>query len=218
MFMKRIKVKIGLILILSVLIASCGYEKDQEYLRRRDEYMKKVTEILSGNANEYKVIRQKEEWNKLVLKRGNKTIYEITPVYFLDVPNDDVQIKPIYDDLVDRYLYKEVLPFDDITGDGIPNLVIREYPSLSQWNNYMPPFVVRILSINQDSVTEFEPIAEGGGEIYYFADFNNDGVLEFVNTDWEGDFVYNDDGIPLSDYVWILDAKQKKYLKTSYMK
>ncbi len=168
--------------------------------------------ILSDSANEYKVIRQGEEWHRLVLRRGDKTIYEITPVYFLDVPKSDVLwINPIYKELAPRGLYKKVLPFDDITGDSIPNLVIQEYPSPG--NHYMP-FAVRVLSINQDSVTEFEPI-EGGGEVYYFADFNNDGVLEFVNTDGERYFVYNDDGIPLSDNVWILDAKQKKYLKTS---
>ena len=77
---KRIP-KIGLILILSILItAGYGYGDDQEYLRRLDEYRKRVTEILSGSTNEYKVIRKEREWHKLVLKRGNKTIYEVLAI------------------------------------------------------------------------------------------------------------------------------------------
>ena len=71
-----------------------------------------------------------------------------------------------------------------------------------------------VLSIDRNVITECDFI-EGGGEVYFFADFDNDGVLEFVNTDSERDFVYDANGMPISDRVWVLDRKQKKYIKTS---
>lgn len=166
-------------------------------------------------GKEYRIIRQEGEWNRLTLLRRDKVIGEITPEYvdkFLDASYDTMWIVPIYDDLVPRQLHKNIFPFDDITGDGIPNLVIRERP----FGGNNVPFVVRVLSINQDSVTEYEAI-EGGGEVFYFVDFNDDGVLEFVNTDWENGFVYDEEGMPISEHVWRLNKKQNRYYKTSLL-
>ena len=128
-----------------------------------------------------------------------------------DISIDDVRIEPIYNDIVERSLGKHITPFSDITGDGLPDLVLQEYPPPG--NHYMP-FIVRILSIKNGSVFEYEPI-EAGGEVYYFVDFNKDGVLEFVNTDSESNFVYSEDGMPISDSVWHLEKDQNKYIRTS---
>ena len=165
-------------------------------------------------SKDYEIIGHKGEFNRLTLTYKNNAIYEIVPKYvdtFQDASNDEMWIDLIYDSLVPRSLHKDIIPFQDITGDSIPDLVVREYPPPGNW--YMP-FVVRVLSINGNSVTEYSPI-EGGGEVYYFADFNKDGILEFVNTDREGDFVYDDTGMPISDYVWVLDKERNKYIRTS---
>ena len=169
-----------------------------------------------GKDTEYRIVRQEKEWNRLTLLRKDKVIGEITPKYvdkftnFCHASYDMLWVISIYDDLTPRPLHKNIFPFDDITGDGISNLVIMERP----FGGNNPPFVVRVLSINQDSVTEYEAI-EGGGEVFYFADFNDDGVLEFVNTDSERDFVYDDEGMPISDHVWRFNKKQKRYHRTS---
>ena len=166
--------------------------------------------VLSSSDNEYQLIRQEREWHKLTLSYKGKPVYEIVPVHYVDVEKQYMWTKPIYDELADRSLHKEIKPFDDITGDGISNLVIIEYPSPGQISS----FVVRVLSLNKGLITEYKAF-EGGGEVYYFADFDKDGVLEFVNTDGERKFVYNKDGMPLSDNVWVFDPKQKEYIRTS---
>ena len=120
-------------------------------------------------------------------------------------------IDPAYNDLVSRAFHEEVIPFEDITGDGIPDLVISEH--VQQGNRYTA-FVIRVLSLNKNIVTEYDPI-DGRGEVAYFSDFDEDGILEFVNTDLERDFIYNEDNVPLSEYVWVLDQKQKQYIQTS---
>lgn len=165
-------------------------------------------------SKDYEVIRHKGEFNRLTLTYKNNTIYEIVPKYvdtFQDVSNNEMRINLIYDRLVPRSLSKDIVPFEDITGDSVPDLVVIENPPPGNW--YMP-FAVRVLSIRGNSVTEYSPI-DGGGEVYYFADFNKDRVLEFVNTDSEGDFVYDDTGMPISDYVWVLDKESNKYTRTS---
>jgi len=165
-------------------------------------------------SKDYEVIRHKGEFNRLILTYKNSAIYEIVPKYvdtFQDASNDEMRINLIYNKLVPRSLSKDIIPFEDITGDSIPDLVVIENPPPGNW---YAPFVVRVLSTRGSSVTEYSPI-EGGGEVYYFADFNKDGILEFVNTDSEGDFVYDDTGMPISDYVWVLDKESNKYARTS---
>jgi len=165
----------------------------------------------------YDIVRQEGERNKLTITCNDKAIYEVIPKYtdLLDAyppaSHENTFIGLIYGELIPRRLHKEVNAFDDITGDNIPDLVFVERPP---GGNAYWPFMVRILSINKNKVTESPPI-KAGGEVYYFADFNNDGILEFVNTDQEGNFTYNKDGMAISDYVWYLDKQQKRYIKTS---
>jgi tetratricopeptide (TPR) repeat protein len=157
----------------------------------------------------YELTRPEEEYHRLILKHNGKIIYEIAPIYFLEEEEGDMRVHAIYRQLTPRSLHKAIQPFMDITGDGIPNLVIQEGP----FSNQNQRFVVRVLSIDNDTVTEYEPFL-CGGEIYYFADFNDDGILEFVNTDQEGDFIYDEYGVPISDLVWIFDAEKQRYVKT----
>ena len=190
------------------------YYKDEEnkIVDREEDLGTKIYKIF----NKYKLIRKKGEWNKLTITYKDKAIYEVTPKYtdaFSLASYENTFIGLIYGELIPRRLHKKVSAFDDITGDNIPDLVFVERPS---GGNVYWPFMVRVLSIDKDKVTEYPPI-KAGGEVYYFADFNNDGTLEFVNTDQEGNFAYNEDGMAISDYVWSLDVDSREYIKTSHI-
>lgn len=105
--------------------------------------------------------------------------------------------------------------FDDITGDGNPNIVVLERPE--SIGNQAQTKAIRFFSFNGGEVEEFRPYIAKLGEVIYFDDFNGDGVLELVLTDSERHFLYSQGGMPISKYVLIFDEGYKYYWPASRM-
>lgn len=77
--------------------------------------------------------------------------------------------------------------------------------------NRSSPYLITVLTLDGENVTEVGHI-QAAGEILYFHDWDKDGRLEFVGTDGERDFKFDDNGLPLSPYVWCLG--ESGYLPT----
>jgi len=96
--------------------------------------------------------------------------------------------------------------WDPIVEGGLPALVVQEYivggtaPGTHRW-------VMRIFIWEDGALRELPPIP-GAGERYYFKDLNNDGSLEFVNTEalWAHDL--SEDGLPLSPRVFRFNGER----------
>lgn len=160
----------------------------------------------------YQVI-QPGRWSaKLLIVHNGKIIHELVPRYLKPDKHSDLYIDLMHDDLVARRSLSQPEPFDDIVNDGKPNLIFREV----LWKGNSSEIAVRVVSLEGDNVEEFSPIY-GGGEVYYFDDFNKDGIFEFVNTDWERHFLYSREGFPISRYVWIFDPGHKSYYRATEM-
>lgn len=163
-------------------------------------------------TNPYAYIRTYDEaGGKVVVQYHGTPIYTYTPRY----QPSDVQLGPFLDlayaGLSDRSDKPQPRPFDDIQGRGLPQLVIRESVTggtAGPYDNWLT-----ILTLDGTNVVE-TPAVDCGGEIYYFRDFDGDGTMEIVNTDWERGFKYDAQGIPKTDSVWRYDRAQNRYRQT----
>lgn len=143
--------------------------------------------------------------------------YDARPVYTYiarHITNDlfgPPRVGLAYEFLTDRGGCPQPKPLDDILRCGSPCLVVNEWVpggSAGGAENWLT-----VLMLNGSRITEI-PAVPCAGEVYYFADFDTNGVLEIVNTDAERDFRYGPDGVPLSPYVWRFDPKMRRYRRT----
>lgn len=176
--------------------------------------------ILANNglaqAN-YEIIKEPtENGNKMWILQDNEIIHEITPEHQEEIGYES-RVIPLYSWLIGRgSLDKQPKPFDDVTGDGHPNYLVLERPTVL--GNYgTHPMVIRTFSIEEDRVREFRPYVGSIGEIIYFDDFNKNGVPELVLTDSERYFLYSKSGMPISRHVLIFDSHRKRYWRATHM-
>lgn len=165
-------------------------------------------------VGDYKITSTDQQQTWLISYKG-KTIYEVKPKFLKpDETFDSVSIDLIYDHLADRHRHikTQPKPFDDINGDGKPEVIFIEGKVRGQFWDY----VVRVVSLDGENAKEYSPI-QGTGEVLYFDDFNRDGILEFVTTDNERQWLYDRSGMPISRYVWICDLDYKSYYRATEM-
>jgi hypothetical protein len=167
-------------------------------------------------AQEYTTVSHTGHGEVLDILRNGKVIYSIVPKYKKEIIKGDWAgktslVHPAYHYLIDRSRAVNPRPkaFDDITGDGLPNFVC--YERVEWFGNSAAPGAIRVFSISEDKVEELGSILAEFGEVMYFADFNKDGTFEFVATDQENLFSYDEKGLPISDRAWIFDRKTKRY-------
>ena len=174
-----------------------------------------ASKTIAVSANgEYQIVQLGEWGDKLLIVHNGKTIHEITPQYSEELYDSIVDVG--YSSLAWRgSLAKQPQAFDDITGDGKPNIFCIER---SRRGGNHPPWnvAIRIFSISGDKIEEFT-ILDSIGEGLHFDDFNNDGIFELVNTDHERYFLYSREGMPISQYVWIFDPGYKLYYQATKM-
>lgn len=162
----------------------------------------------------YQIARHSDQSGRsITLHHNNIEIYQyttrcLTPHYGM-VPHVDLA----YDCLANRARNLRPKPFDDVLGNGLPDLVISE--SVTTGNNTVTyTNMLTIISMNGTNVTE-TPAVPCTGEIFYFKDFDGDGCMEIVNTDWEQGFrKFDKDGIPMHKGVWKYDPKAGRYRET----
>jgi hypothetical protein len=151
----------------------------------------------------------------------NRKIAEIVPSMHnriaeaFKIEDKPTRIKPLYSSLADRADFSQPKPFDDINGDGRADFVCIEYQEIS--NNGSYPAAIRFFSIDGNRITETKSLFIEIGEALHFDDFNNDAVLELVNTDNERHFLYSKKGYPISAYVWIFDTHYKEWWNAAEM-
>jgi hypothetical protein len=116
----------------------------------------------------------------------------------------------LYGGLADRSDRPQPRPFDDILGNGLPDLVIDEYVL----RGGVPESMLTVISLDGTKVVE-TPAGHFRGEIMFFHDFDGDGSMEIVNTDWEQGFrTFDSNGVPIHKYVWKYDGKVGRYRET----
>ncbi|MBC2595961.1 hypothetical protein H5P28_16975 [Ruficoccus amylovorans] len=134
------------------------------------------------------------------ITQGGKTIHTIRPRY-ADVLKESTCLELQYEWMSHLSPLK---PWDAITSPAVPALVVmereREFPVTGA-----PEWVMRIFLLEDGQMRELPPI-RGGGEVYYFCDFDSDGTLEFVNE--EGHSVRADGTVPQSERVYRFDGEQ----------
>lgn len=124
-------------------------------------------------------------------------------------------LMPIYDRLIDRdrYLERQPEPLDDITGDGLPNLVIMELdPGGSAPGS--PDYWITVLTLRGHAV-EVHPAFHGRGEVLFFDDLDGDGSLEFIAGELDYDKLEGRRMIPTSPRVRVFDPAQRRYRRTA---
>jgi hypothetical protein len=106
----------------------------------------------------------------------------------------------------DDWSFDDLEPWDSVPIPGIPTLLVMEYtppgnaPESYQW-------VMRIILYEEGKFRE-TPYIRGSGGFFMFRDFNQSGSLEFANTDLLRFHEMNEEGIPLSPYVYRFDGEQ----------
>ena len=180
--------------MLMLLTNSCSNIKTNYSMKPSEQYGKSITISVDDNKISTILPKYKKELSAISIFK-----------------NDDTLILPIYSYLCERGSLKEnPQAFDDITGDGQPDLVCIERQTAIS-NHGAKPVVVRIFTFNGINIEEYPPTFMKMGEALHFDDFNKDGVLELVNTDNERDFKYSTDGMPESPYVYIFDTIKHQY-------
>ena len=176
-----------------------------------------TTSYAQNISAEYKVIQSKKYGKKIDVLFKGKLIHEIFPKHQEEIGEGSLVILA-YNDLIrgGHFLKEQPKLFDDVTGDGNPNIIVLERPARFS-NASLHLMAVRIFSISDGKIEESEPIIDGIGEMLHFDDFNGDGILELVNTDGERYFLYSRDGFPISNWVWIYDSYYKSYYKAARM-
>ncbi len=159
----------------------------------------------------YTIISDRSEDNM-----GISVLHAAQPVYSYKAH----QLKPCdslppgvampYDRLANRAGKPQPKPFDDILGNGLPDLVINEYVVTGN-NTETYTNMLTIISLDGTNVVETPgPLCRG--EVIYFKDFNDDGCMEVVNTDREQGFrQFDNDGVPMHKGVWKYDPEAGRY-------
>ena len=177
-----------------------------------------VNQLEERQGNEgYQVAQSGEHGIKLQFFYKGKVIYEVNPRHAEKIlPKDGLwgdttSVELIYEHLAPRgSLQQQPKAFDDVTGDGLPDIIILERP-LTLINSSVTPSAVRRLSFNGEKVEEGEPYICDIGEMIHFDDYNHDGIFELANTDTEQDFIFTREGLPISDFVLIFDKLLNGY-------
>ncbi|MBC2594629.1 hypothetical protein H5P28_10195 [Ruficoccus amylovorans] len=135
-----------------------------------------------------------------VITKGGKTIHTIRPRY-ADMLKERTCLELPYKTMS---VFSLLRPWDAVTAPGVPALVImereREFPATGA-----PEWVMRIFLLEDGHIRELPPV-RGGGEVYYFSDFDSDGTLEFVNE--EGHSGRVDGTVPQSKRVYMFDGER----------
>jgi antitoxin (DNA-binding transcriptional repressor) of toxin-antitoxin stability system len=172
-----------------------------------------------NNIRSYSMQKSQSYGDYITIFADGKPVAKITPKYTKELAkisifkDDKSRVASIYTDLIDRANIAQPKPFDDITGDGKPNLICIERQRGSV-NQGPYPVAIRFFTLDGKTLIEHRPIITKVGEVIYFADFNKDGILEFVNTDQEKSFHYLSNGLPNSPLVWYWDSSQQQYRKS----
>jgi hypothetical protein len=145
--------------------------------------------------------------DRIFVKYHGEQIYEYKPRY---VESQDIEVAPIYDDLANRASESQPKPFQDVLGNGLPDLVINESPLGYNRQEGVVKYLT-VVSFDGKDVQETGPI-QWTGEVVYFIDFNQDGCMEVVNTDWEqGFYKFDKAGVPMHRGVWRYDQDAGRY-------
>jgi hypothetical protein len=113
----------------------------------------------------------------------------------------------------DRFLDHQPKPLEDITGDGLPNLLVLESdPGGSKPGT--PDYWLTVLTMRGRSV-EVHPEIHGTGEVLFFDDLNGDSRLEFIAGELDNDKFDGERRIPDNRFVWVFDPKQRRYRKAT---
>ena len=178
-----------------------------------------LTNIALAEGSHEFTICPESRWDKIEVLRDGEVIHEIVPEHEDKVGKATgvgSAVVLLYDMLINRGSWESQPElFDDITGDGNPNILVLERPK----SYHKPPHLmaIRFFSIQDGEVVEFKPYVEEIGEIIYFDDFNDDGVAELVLTDHERHFLYSKSGMPISRYVLVFDSHRRRYLPATRM-
>ena len=166
--------------------------------------------VATDISGRYKISQPKGYGEGFDIWYDGKIIHSVLPKYQKEVlvsdwMGEDTKVLLIYDHLAERgRLVAQPRAFEDILGDGVPNLVFIEQPDTI--TNHGPwSTAIRVFSLIEDEVVEGRPYFEWIGEAIHFDDFNKDGVFEIVNTDHERYFLYSQRGFPISPCVLIYD-------------
>lgn len=99
-------------------------------------------------------------------------------------------------------IFNAVEPWQPLLGSEIPVLAVmereREFGVTTA-----PEWMLRIFLIKDGDFEELPPV-RGGGEVYYFKDFNDDGIMEFVNEEGHS---LSSGKIPNSERVYRFDGE-----------
>jgi len=149
----------------------------------------------------------------LVVLHFGKPIYPYTWRYFETSEWADRGMNPVYHSLANRAGKPQPKAFDDILGNGLPDLVINEYVITGN-NTATYTNMLTIISLDGTNVTE-TPAVPCTGEVFYFKDFDDDGCMEIVNTDSEQGFrKFDQHGLPMHKGVWKYDRQAGRYRET----
>lgn len=204
--------KIILFLTLTIIVTSC--EKSTIY---------KYTFICSKESPVVKsedIYHEDQEYGKSITVYCNmKKILVIKPKYKNELAkisifkDDDALVVPIYSlYLCGRgSLTEQPKPFEDINGDGKPDLVCVDRQEGFQ-NHGSRVLAIRIFSFDKDRVIDSNPIFIKAGEILHFDDFNKDGILELVNTEDTATPKRDAKNIPISSDILVWNKKRRKYV------
>lgn len=162
------------------------------------------------------IIESLSSSNELLVKGDGGMSYKITTKHSQELGGKSY-ITPIYGMLTSRgKLTKQPEAFDDITGDGNPDVLILELPDRIT-NSPVRNAVLRLFSVIDDDIKESRPYLTEIGEVIYFDDFNKDGTLEIVKTDGARYFLYSKSGMPISNYVLIFDTGYEHFYPAAKM-
>ena len=148
---------------------------------------------------------------RLLIFRGGNLIYTYEQRHLKAGLGMGPFVDLVYEDLADRSGKTQPKPFDDVLGNGLPDLVINE--SVTGGTAGLYENMLTILSLDGTNTVE-TPVVPCFGEVFYFKDFDNDGCLEIVNTDWEQGFRKFNSGVPMHKGVWMYDRQAGRYRET----
>jgi hypothetical protein len=184
------------------------YPHNKSIVVRVDVYKERETtnkpryELVSDNSS--------AESPALVVLYAGKPMYRYRWRYFRTDSDPLPGMNPVYDSLANRAGKPQPKPYDDILGNGLPDLVINEYVIHGN-NTAAYTNMLTIISLDGTHVTE-TPAIPCIGEVFYFKDFNEDGCMEVVNTDWEQGFrLFDKEGIPMHKGVWKYEPQLGQY-------
>lgn len=173
-------------------------------------------QTILAQSGEYKLVRPGKYCSAIQVLRGDAVIYEVRSEYVKEISQksgfgeEETCVDLIYSGLASRgSLAMQPRPFDDVNGDGAPDIVFMERGHVS--NASVHYRALRMVSLKDGKAEEATAFFDLFGEMIHFDDFNKDGVLELVNTDAERDFKYSPDGLPKSSMVIVFDKMERQY-------